>query len=109
MEVHLQIIPYDFDEQALGNVSVSMIRDGRLSTIRMNKADVRTLLTNVFKSQLLNFSNEHTERYRRDIGHGTATSRSRMPTNRISRGAGSASSRQTAIASWMFSMASSTV
>jgi hypothetical protein len=42
MKVHLQIIPYDFDEQALGNVPFSMIGNGRLSTIRMNKADMGT-------------------------------------------------------------------
>jgi hypothetical protein len=56
MKVHLQIIPYDFDEQALGNIPVSMIWNGRLSTIKMNKANVGTLLTNVFKSRLFDFS-----------------------------------------------------
>jgi hypothetical protein len=59
MKVHLQIIPHDFDEQTVGNVPVSMIWNGRLPTIRMNKADMETLLTNVFKSQLFDFSDKN--------------------------------------------------
>jgi hypothetical protein len=67
------------------------------------------IITDVFKSHLFDFPDKRMERDRRDVGHGTATSRSQTPTNRVSRGAGSASSRQTAIASRILSTASSIV
>jgi hypothetical protein len=55
VDFHLQIIPYDFYEQTLGNIFLTMVRNGCFASIRMDKPNMRALLPPFLKTHLFDF------------------------------------------------------
>lgn len=106
---HFEVEPDNFRQETAGDIPLTVIRNGHFPAIGMDKANMRSFLSDALEAESFDSPDQIAKRNRRHVRHEIVNSTSRTPIKEVNGCACSGPSRHTSIASRMFSIASSMV